>query len=84
MTTLIDFQLPDVVIEQVAERVADLIARQLSPIAASPWLTIDEAAQYLGCSRQRLYKRKDIPHHKHGNRLMYHRAEIDGYLANSC
>jgi hypothetical protein len=28
----------------------------------------------------RLYKRRDLPRHKHGNRLMFHRDELDVFL----
>ena len=47
---------------------------------SSPWLTLADAAAYLAWSRQRLYKRRDVPRYKHGARVMYRRDELDAFL----
>ena len=47
MTTTLDLRLPDDVLDGLAERVAVRIAEQLQQKAESPWLTTEEAADYL-------------------------------------
>jgi hypothetical protein len=70
--------LPPDVLEAIAERAAEIVLERLD--ASSPWLTLAEAAAYLGWSRQRLYKRRDVPRYKHGARVMYRRDELDAFL----
>lgn len=65
--------------ERVDERLAAVEARRDAD--ASPWLyEAQAAADYLGCSRERIYKRlHEIPHHRTGSRLMFLRDELDRY-----
>jgi excisionase family DNA binding protein len=52
--------------------------------AASPYLRTDEAAEYMRCSRQRVYdllSAHRLTRVKEGNRTLVSRAEIDSYLA---
>ncbi len=71
----------------VAERVAELLADHLaSARGASPWLTVDEAADYLRCKPKRIYdllSQSRLPRHKDGSRVLLHRAELDAYLAGT-
>jgi hypothetical protein len=71
--------LPDQLIEQIAQRVVELLAERQAP--GSPWLTRPAAADYLGWPLSRLERRKDVPHHKHDGRVAYHRGELDRWLA---
>jgi excisionase family DNA binding protein len=49
----------------------------------SPWLTVPEAARYLGWPKGRLYKltaARDVPYRKHGSRILFQRQELDQWL----
>ena len=73
--------LPLELVEAIARRTAELVG-EAGP-AASPWMTIDEAAQYLRWPKHSLYKLTGagaIPHRKHGNRILFHRGELDDWL----
>lgn len=64
----------------LAEAVAPLIG---SADSASPWMTVDETADYLRWPKERIYKltaAKAIPHRRHGNRVLFNRGELDGWL----
>jgi excisionase family DNA binding protein len=86
MNTNVDLQtLIDHLIERVARRMIDL-QRQAQPAdeAQSPWMSIAKTADYLDWPRQRLYKLTAsgaIPHYKHEGRLLFHRSELDRWLA---
>lgn len=84
MTPAVPIALPitDDTIALIADRVAGLLAERL-PSAASPWLTVADAATYLGCPTSRVYALKaarQIPHHKEGSRLLFHRDELDAWV----
>jgi excisionase family DNA binding protein len=75
----------DHLIERAARRVIEL-QREAKPAedAQSPWMGIAKAADYLDWPRQRLYKLTAsgaIPHYKQDGRLLFHRAEVDRWLA---
>jgi excisionase family DNA binding protein len=77
---------------QLLELFADLVAVRLSPShgtngtpATSPWLSAASAADYLDWPKQRLYKLTAdgaIPHYKQDGRLLFHRQELDRWLAD--
>ena len=73
-------------VDLVARRVVEL-QHEATPSAAthdSPWLGVERAAAYLDWPRQRLYKltaRSEIPHYKQEGRLLFHRGELDAWLA---
>lgn len=79
-------ELPDEVVEEIARRAAELVlerTEQLAPAApsadVSPWMTIPEAAAYLGCSVGRLYNLRcdgRLARHKDGRRALVARSEI--------
>lgn len=49
----------------------------------SPWLTAQEAADYLGCSVSRVRKlcmTRELPHEKEGSRVLVHRDELDAFI----
>jgi excisionase family DNA binding protein len=79
----------EIALEQLVERA---VRRALeshheqrpSADAPTPWMGISKAADYLDWPRQRLYKLTAsgaIPNYKHEGRLLFHRAELDQWLA---
>jgi len=76
----------DALVEQVAGRVAELLAERLAtPAATSPWLTADEAAEYLRCGRRRIYdlvREEKLEAHGDGARLLFRHEELDEYVLN--
>jgi excisionase family DNA binding protein len=76
---------PPELLEQIAERAAEILAERQSELSASPWLDVDEAARYLRCgTKQRIY---DLVHARKlqpardGRRLLFHRDGLNAYLA---
>lgn len=64
------------------EALAGELAKHLEP-QGTPWMTVEEAAEYLRASkswvRARLY---EIPHHKVDGKILIHRHELDSWLTN--
>lgn len=74
--------LPDELLDAVVERVLEVIDER-EP--ADNWLTATEAADYLRCPTSRIYalagtKPARIPVHRDGSRLLFRRAELDGWV----
>jgi excisionase family DNA binding protein len=80
----ISLLLPAEALEAIAERAAALVLAELRPSDAtrSPWLAgAQAAADYLSIPRTRVYKRlAEIPHYRHGARLMFRRDDLDAWL----
>lgn len=76
-------ELLDALIEQVAQRAAEIVLERLPERDTDRWFTATQAASYLGVSPQRLYRDRAIPHHTWGGRRMYRRSEIDRALETS-
>lgn len=79
--------LPDELLQAAAEGVVELLLERLPapPAAGSPWLDFDGALEYIGFSRDRLYKltaARAIPFRKKrdGQGLLFHRGELDRWL----
>jgi len=77
--------LSEEVLEAIVERVkADLVLN--TPAANEPWVGVGQAAQHLGCKRQRIYdlvSRRDesrIPHRRDGTRLLFRLSQLDRWL----
>jgi excisionase family DNA binding protein len=83
-------------LEQLLDRLATLIGERLvagtqaatsgevGETSVSPWMNVATAATYLDWPRQRLYKltaQGAIPHYKQEGRLLFHRQELDHWLA---
>jgi excisionase family DNA binding protein len=72
--------------ERLARRLVQLERqrpRGVEEEGGSPWMAIEAAAAYLDFPRQRLYRLTasgEIPHYKQEGRLLFHRAELDGWL----
>jgi excisionase family DNA binding protein len=75
-------ELPDALIDALAERVADLLADR-EPGGPEPWIGVEDAAEHLACGKSRLYalvSARRIPHEKDGSRLLFRRSELDRWL----
>ena len=76
-------EFPPDALEAIAVRAAEIaLARLEADAAPTPWLSAADAiADYLGWRRERVYKRlAEIPHVRHGNRIMARRSELDAWL----
>jgi excisionase family DNA binding protein len=72
-------------IEAIAQRAAAIVLERLngSDDAASPYMTIPEAAVYARCKRQRiddLLSAQRLTRHKEGSRTLILRAELEAHL----
>jgi excisionase family DNA binding protein len=80
------FTVPDTVLDAVAQRVRDVLMRDLADQnGRSPYLTLAEAADYLRYPKGQIYKltaARAIPHMKHGNRILFHRAQLDAWASD--
>ncbi|MFI5003818.1 MAG: helix-turn-helix domain-containing protein [Solirubrobacterales bacterium] len=75
---------PGELVEQIAQRAAAIMVEHKAP-AASPWLTVGEAADYLRCPKSRVYSLVSagrIPFVKDGSRTLFSRSELDAWLHN--
>jgi excisionase family DNA binding protein len=78
-------EVPSAVVEAIAFRVLELLEER-GALGNDPWLNVDEAADYLRCSRQRVY---DLVSHgklrpgRDGRRLLFRRSELGAELAKS-
>ena len=71
-------------ITELVERAAELVRER----AAGPgeWLTVDEAAAYARCSRQRIYDLRSagrLPKTGDGSRVLVRRSDLDAYLGGA-
>jgi excisionase family DNA binding protein len=73
-------------VELVAERAVELVLERLESAMAdrSPYLNVEEAADYLRCDRQRIYdlfSSRRLTKHKDGSRVLVLRSECDELVA---
>jgi excisionase family DNA binding protein len=77
-------ELPPDALSALVERVTEVVLEQLHDERrdGSPWLSgADAAARYLGWPRARVYRHlHELPHVKHGSRLMFRRSELDAFI----
>jgi excisionase family DNA binding protein len=67
--------------ERVEERIAAMLATSSKP--TSPYMTVDEAARYIGAHRQRIYDLRSsgrLSRIGDGSRALVSRDELDEYL----
>lgn len=75
----LELSLPDEFVDLVAARAAELLAAQ-SAEATSPWLNVDQAAEYLACSKQRIYdlcSERKVEFSKEGSRTLFRREWLN-------
>ena len=64
----------------IAEELWKLMERE-RPKPVEEWLTVDEAAGYLKCSKWKIYHdRERIPHEKRDGRLMFTREGLSRWI----
>ncbi len=75
--------LSDETLDEIARRVAAILA-ETAHAPAARWLTgAKAAAAYLGCSPKRIYNRlHEIPHTRDGGRLMFSTTDLDNHVRN--
>jgi len=84
MSSPLTFTLPPEAVEEIAQRVAEIMLERQADHrgrnSGSRWATIDEAADYLRCSRQRVYDLRSsgrLSRHGDGGRALVDRRELD-------
>jgi hypothetical protein len=76
----VNVELPDSLLEAIAERAAEIVLERLGGENGSPWMSRERAAAYLDLPMSRLEKDRTIPCHRDGRRVLYHRGELDAYF----
>jgi excisionase family DNA binding protein len=75
-------EIPDGLLDALAERVADHLADRVVPAPAA-YLTVEEAAEYLRRPRSRIYDlvaAKRLRHRRDGRTLLFRHEDLDGCL----
>jgi excisionase family DNA binding protein len=81
--TGLTLQLGQEALEQIAQRAADILAERSAPVPE--YLTPQEAADYMRCSKQRVYDLTSagrLKVCKDGARNLYRRVDLDAYLSD--
>lgn len=74
--------IPPELLDAIAERVTERMVESL-PEQPTPYLKIDEAAEYLNCPVSRIRDLKDqgrLRHYRDGKRLLFRREDLDAAL----
>ena len=77
---------PESLIDVLTERAAAEAARRITAsleLRQTPYLSVSEAAEYLRCSRQRIYDLASsgrLPRVKEGRRVLFHRRDLERLL----
>src|SRR4051794_31122420 len=78
-------ELVQLIIDGLAARIVEQLPRQwFSSRPESPYLSVEEAAERMRCSRQRVYdllSARRLSRYRDGSRVLVSRAELDSYLA---
>jgi excisionase family DNA binding protein len=75
--------LPDAVLDQIAQRVAQILTEATPESVDGGYLDVQGAADYLACGKDRIYalvSAREIPHHRDGRRLLFDPAELRAYV----
>ena len=76
-------ELPNALIETLAQRVAAIVLQRLEDTTERRWLTVDQAADYIGRSPDAirgLVKRRELTGYKPDGRLQLERTELDQWM----
>lgn len=79
-------------INEIALKTAEYLKRSimddpemLDYVFPTEYLDIDEASKYTKIAKSTLYSKiKDIPHRKHGKRLVFSKRALAKFIATSC
>jgi excisionase family DNA binding protein len=77
---------PPELLEAIAQRAAEILAERQTVTELSPYLTVEEAADYLRCKPKRIYdltSQRRLPFVKDGSRTLLLRADLDAYVGES-
>ena len=80
MSAPVTFTLPVEVVEQIAQRAAEIVLERLAADDGQRWLTVDQAAAYIGAKPQRVYDLRSsgrLSRHGDGGRALVDRRELD-------
>ncbi len=75
----LNLPIPDTLLDDIADRVLALMGERQN----TRWLTVEQAAAHLACSKHRLYglaSEERVPHHHEGRRLVFDKAELDRWV----
>jgi excisionase family DNA binding protein len=76
-------EVPNALIETLAQRVAGIVLERLEATSSRRWLTVDQAADYTGRSEEAvrgLVKRGALTAYKPDGRLQLDRHELDAWM----
>lgn len=76
-------ELDDDALEKLAALLAPRLNRSPRNNQAEPWLTVDQAATYLACGKQRVYNlvsQRRVRYVKDGSRVLFRRQWLDDIL----
>jgi excisionase family DNA binding protein len=82
--TSLALELPPELVEQIAQRAAQLVAEQRAAVDDG-YVDVAGAAEFLACPSSRIYalvSANRIPHHRDGSRLLFDRGELRDYVRN--
>jgi excisionase family DNA binding protein len=86
MTDRLALVVPEELVEQIALLVLEMLDGRAAAVEpASPYLTVEEAAGFLRCERQRVYdllSSRRLTRHKDGRRTLISRAEVEAHVRN--
>lgn len=74
---------PAALVDAIARRTVELLADRLPEPAPDPYLTVDQAADYLSAPTSRIYdlvSLRRVRHHRDGRRLLFRRSDLDAAL----
>lgn len=75
-------ELPDELVEQIAQRAAEIVTER-EAANASPWLDTRGAAEYIAAPVSRIHdlvQLRKLEPRRDGRRLLFRRADLDAYL----
>lgn len=82
--TPLALEIPEAVVERIAERAAEIVLDRLAERGPEPWIDVDDAAVHLACTRKRVYDlvaQRRVRVFRDGRRLLFRRSWLDEALA---
>jgi excisionase family DNA binding protein len=80
----LELQVPDVFVQAIAGRVAELLADSLAGGSApEPWIGVEQAAEHLACPPSRIYdlvSQRRLTPRRDGRRLLFKRSHLDAAI----
>lgn len=77
----LEIGVPPELVAAIAAQAAELVEASVQP---EPYMTAEQAAQYLACKVERIHalvSADRIPHHRDGSRLLFRRSELDDWIS---